>query len=163
MALYCVGNCLEVVGGVLNVKINPTECDISLACDDGGMRVVHTLNRLVLRNLNNTQIITPPGGLGVAEPYGAQYQWDTSASDVVDGDGLAHVNHTIVVEKAGFYLIAANFRVRSNPVTEGVGLHMLGSGFATGGGGGFGGSGGLGGTSTSTSSTRGAGGAASYG
>lgn len=125
MALYCVGNCLEVVDGVLNVKLNPAVCDIMPVCDADGLHIEHSLNRLVLRNFNNTQIITPPGGLGVAEPYGAQYEWDNTSSDVSDGTGLSHVGHTVVVGTAGLYLITLNFRVRSNPVTEGVGLHML--------------------------------------
>jgi hypothetical protein len=125
MALYCVGCGLEVVDGELGVKLNPSACDHQIVCDEDGLRVQHTLNRLVLRNFNNTQIISPPGGIIAEEPYGAQYQWDNTTSDVSDGTGLSHVGHTVVVETPGLYLIGLNFRVRAANIALGVGQHML--------------------------------------
>lgn len=125
MVQFCVGDCLEVNAGVLDVKIDPSACDVVPVCGPDGLHIEQSLNRLVLRNFNNTQIITPPGGLLAEEPYGAQYEWDNSASDVVDGVGLSHVGHTIVVDRAGFYLITANFRVRAANIALGVGEHML--------------------------------------
>lgn len=125
MTQFCVGDCLEVVDGVLNVKVDPSDCDIKPVCGPNGMHIEHSLNRLVLRNFNNTQIISPPGGILVDESYGAQYEWDNSSSDVVNGTGFSHVGHTIVVERDCFCLITANFRVRANTITEGVGEHML--------------------------------------
>jgi hypothetical protein len=125
MTQFCIGNCLQVNEGVLDVKLDPSNCDIKPVCGLDGLRVEHSLNRLVLRNFNNTQVISPPGGILVNEAYGAQYEWDTSASDVVDGTGFSHVGHTIVLDRAGFCLITANFRVRANTIAEGVGQHML--------------------------------------
>lgn len=125
MVQFCVGDCLEVVEGVLNVKVDPEPCDIAAICGPNGMRIEHSLNRLVLRNFNNTQITTVPGGILPEEPYGEQYEWDNSASDVVDGTGLSHVGHTIVADTGGFHLITANFRVRAANIADGVAEHML--------------------------------------
>lgn len=125
MVQFCVGDCLEVSEGVLDVKLDPDNCDIKPVCGPLGMRIEHSLNRLVLRNFNNTQTTVVPGGLLPEQPYGEQYQWDNSSSDVVNGLGLSHVGHTIVIGQAGFYLITANFRVRAANILEGVGEHML--------------------------------------
>ena len=125
MTQFCVGDCMEVVGGVLNVKLDPSDCDVKPVCGPSGMRIEQRLNRLVLRNFNNTQIISPPGGLLAEEPWGAQYEWDNASSDVSNGVGLSHVGHTVVADRAGFYLITLNFRVRAANIAQGVGEHML--------------------------------------